>query len=423
MENKENNEEIDFGGMNDLEIEGGFDFFDENEEESDQTSENSIKDTKTVINDDNILFSDGGGELPEEFKSEFEKPAEAKEIDQEALEVAKSLDEEVNKKQEQLNQQAFKAEGPFAEDVKAGLTAPIKHIDSKYFYDEEGSKLFEAIMKMPEYYLTDAEYEIINTKKSEILTIFESAGPFNLIELGPGNGLKTKVMLEHFMHANTQFTYFPVDISWDAMLKFERELNDEFPMLPINPINADYTKALSILGQEQSPDRNVVMFMGSNIGNFTPKKATEFLTQIGKNLQSNDLMLIGFDLKKAPSMISKAYNDPHGITRQFNMNLLTRINRECGAKFDLNTFEHHMSYDPFTGSTRSYLVSTKKQSVDLPGLRMWARFEYGEPILTEISQKYDKRMIEKLALESGFKASDFFYDCKNYFTDAVFVKV
>ena len=310
----------------------------------------------------------------------------------------------------------------FAQDVLAGLKASPKRLPSKYFYNKKGDELFQAIMKLPEYYLTRAEYEALETNRSALLNKFSQANtmPFNLIEFGAGDGFKTKVLLKYFQQQQADFQYLPIDISQNVLDQLSGDLSRNLPQLKVKPICNDYFKALADLRQESNGRRNVVLFLGSNIGNFPEEGAIKFLTQLGNELKPQDLLLIGFDLKKNPEQILAAYNDSAGVTRAFNMNLLLRMNEELGANFIPDQFQHYPTYDPFTGQARSYLISRKQQQVELLDQRI--AFSQWEPIHMEISRKYDPQEISRYAQEAGFRVSQHFYDCKYYFTDSLWEK-
>lgn len=307
----------------------------------------------------------------------------------------------------------------FARDVLDGLTSTPKTLSSKYFYDEEGDRIFQQIMNLEEYYLTRSEYQIMEENKDQILDIFKKdTTRFNLVEFGAGDGYKTKVLLDHFLSSGADFKYVPIDISANVLDVLEDSLKEELPSLEVKPIENEYFKALKEL--ENGGTRNVVLFLGSNIGNFTDARAIKFLKELNEALKDGDLVFIGFDLKKDPEVILKAYNDDSGITRNFNMNLLKRINRELHGNFDLAGFKHFPTYDPITGTTKSYLVSTKKQSVEIMDSNI--EFDEWEPIHMEISQKYSMKDIEVLAMQTGFGIIGNFYDFRRYFVNSVWRK-
>lgn len=307
----------------------------------------------------------------------------------------------------------------FAQDVLIGLSRKPKALPSKYFYDERGSQLFQAIMSLPEYYLTDCEYEIFTMQKEKLLSLFQNgAERFDLIEFGAGDGFKTKVLLRHFIEHKADFRYLPIDISITALDELTTDLAQEFPDLQTQGLHGDYVKSLEERSAS-SDTRKVVLFLGSNIGNFTNKDSKTFFKNLRTTLNKGDLVMIGCDLKKDPEVILKAYNDSQGVTRQFNLNLLERINTELGANFDTMQFEHYASYDPISGEVCSYLISMKEQYVKVDAIDRIILFKQWEPIHTEISRKYTLQHLEELAQSTGFKVADNLFDCKHYFVDTV----
>ena len=307
-----------------------------------------------------------------------------------------------------------------SDEVRAGLQQTPKRLSSRFFYDAEGSRIFSEIMHSPDYYLTRSEYEILDTQKDALLRLFAPDGrPFELVELGAGDGLKTKILLGYLASQQANFTYAPVDISVDALEKLVADVQSQWPNLPLNARHDDYFNALQELSEE-SDARRVVLFLGSNIGNFTPEEAIDFYRQLHDRLQPGDLVLTGFDLQKHPAIIHAAYNDRQGLTRAFNLNLLRRINAELDADFNLAAFDHYEVYNPETGEARSYLVSQKAQTVRIAALDMTVPFDYGEIIHTEISRKFTRAQIEELAQKTGFSLTGWFTDCKGYFADVVF---
>jgi L-histidine N-alpha-methyltransferase len=308
----------------------------------------------------------------------------------------------------------------FESDIVTGLQANPKRLSSKYFYDKRGSELFEQIMRTDSYYLTRAEYQLFQTEKARILQHFSHDGaPFRLVELGAGDGVKTKILLRHFLEAGADFRYLPIDISGDALQRLEKDLNESFPELHVEGKEGDYFRMLDQLHQGGKGTRKVVMFLGSNIGNFTQERAESFLAQVRSHLHAGDQMLIGFDLKKDPATILAAYNDPEGITEEFNLNLLRRINRELDGNFDTDRFLHAPTYNPMTGATKSYLVSRESQEVHLKQAGVTIHFDAWEAIDMELSQKYDLNMIEAIADDSGFRVREHLFDEQGYYTDSI----
>ncbi|HLA95385.1 MAG TPA: L-histidine N(alpha)-methyltransferase [Pyrinomonadaceae bacterium] len=307
----------------------------------------------------------------------------------------------------------------FAEDVLAGLSSTPKRLSSLYFYDDEGSRLFMQIMELPEYYLTRAEFELFTKQKDAIYDGFtDGADAIDLIELGAGDGTKTAVLIKHFLKKGLNFNYSPIDISQEANDALSETFHARFPELQIAPHTGDYFKILGSLKGE-SERRKVLMFLGSNIGNFSREKALDFFRQIRSVMNADDRLFIGFDMQKDPRVIVRAYDDLSGVTAAFNLNLLTRINRELGADFDVNNFSHYAQYRPVECAARSFLISREKQSVTINALNRTFDFEQWEPIFMEISQKYTASMIEELAAESGFEIAVTFLDNENFYCDSL----
>lgn len=307
----------------------------------------------------------------------------------------------------------------FAEDVLNGLSSTPKHLSSKYFYDDEGSRLFQEIMKLPEYYPTRAEYKIFTERTAGIRQAFlAGADAIDLIELGAGDGTKTAVLIEDFLKHELDFTYSPIDIAQEAIDALTETFKLEFPDLQINPHRGDYFKVLGSL-RNGSSRRKVLMFLGSNIGNFQRDQAVDFFRQLRAVMNPNDRLFIGFDMQKDPRVIVAAYDDPQGVTAEFNLNLLRRINRELGADFDLDKFSHYAQYRPAECAARSFLISREKQTVRIDALKRSFEFEQWEAIFMEISQKYTQTMIEELAAASGFEIETEFFDGENFYTDSL----
>ncbi len=307
----------------------------------------------------------------------------------------------------------------FADDVLRGLSATPKELSSKYFYDDEGSRLFQEIMKLPEYYLTGCESEIFSTQTSEIHRAFANGdNAFDLIELGAGDGTKTAVLVDHFLKQNADISYSPIDISQEALDALTDKFEREFPALRMNAMNGDYFKILKSLKTENGR-RKVLLFLGSNIGNFSSEQSVAFFRSLREVMSDNDLLLVGFDLQKDPHVIANAYDDAAGVTAKFNLNLLTRINRELGGNFELDKFTHYANYRPIEGSARSFLVSREKQTVRIEVLGRDFEFDQWEAVFMEISQKYSLKMIDDLAEKSGFSIRQNFFDSKNYYCDSL----
>lgn len=310
-----------------------------------------------------------------------------------------------------------------ASDTFNGLTANPKYLLSKYFYDDAGSALFQKIMTMPEYYLTRCEEEILNSCKTEITdAIIGDDQILSLVELGSGDGQKTKILLQELIRKDIKFQYVPLDISKKANDMLTQTLKSELPELVINAMTGDYFDRLRELNGYASK-RKIILFLGSNIGNFSDTETYDFLNRLAEFTNQKDKLLIGFDLKKSPEIIMDAYNDPHGFTRNFNLNLLVRLNRELQADFRISQFEQHTEYNPQTGEVMSFLVSKKNQSVYISALEHQFHFDAWEPVFVERSCKYDLHKIERLAAEHGFRVVANFTDSRNYFIDSLWEKL
>ncbi len=306
-------------------------------------------------------------------------------------------------------------ESSFLSDVLEGLRSKNKHLSSKYFYDEKGDKLFQRIMHLDEYYLTNKELEIFQTQKSAILEAMDEGVPFRIIELGAGDGLKTKVLLKYFLENGIDFTYSPVDISGHVLELLEQNLLNELPGLKVETYQGDYFDALSEIGEVGEKD--VVFFLGSNVGNFPGNEAEGFIAKLQAFLNPGDLFFMGVDLKKDPSIILSAYNDSQGVTTAFNLNLLDRINSELGGNFDKDQFLHYPYYNPQTGECRSYLISKKDQTITINGEEI--HFRAWEAIFMEVSKKYDEVQLNELSSLTGFKQIEIFKDAQNWFADVL----
>ena len=305
----------------------------------------------------------------------------------------------------------------FKMDVEAGLNATPKTLPSKYFYDTAGDALFVEIMKMPEYYLTDAEMEIFTDQTATIIKALDLQEDtfFELIELGAGDGFKTKKLLNKLTEGSYAFSYIPVDISQNALTKLCTALVSEIPTLKVQPQQGDYFEILKTL--KNTHHKKVVLFLGSSIGNMLDDVAADFIYKLGANLQAGDKLLLGVDLIKAQEIVLPAYNDATGITSAFNLNLLTRINNELQGNFDVSQFRHKPAYTEEEGIAKSYLESTTSQDVYIEALGKTYHFNRGETIHTEISRKYNDSIISKIIEHTDFTVCAVLHDSKNYFGD------
>ncbi len=307
----------------------------------------------------------------------------------------------------------------FLQDILKGLSSNPKYILSKYFYDAKGSKIFQDIMQMPEYYLTDCELEIFKTQQNQILNDFKD-GPdgFDVLELGAGDGMKTKVLLKYFVDKKAKFTYSPVDISSTVINKLIQDLEKEIPDLHVEGLKGDYFKMISSF-KDKISKRKIILFLGSNIGNLSWEQSLDFLIKLRTSMNKNDRLFIGFDLKKDKNLILEAYNDANGHTAAFNLNLLHRINRELDANFKEDNFYHEEFYDAKSGRAESFLISKINQSAKFNKQNKTFTFAKGEKIFTEMSQKFDLSMIEKLAENTGFKIVRNYFDKRQYFMNSL----
>ncbi len=307
----------------------------------------------------------------------------------------------------------------FAREVHDGLSDSPKYLPTRFIYDERGSQLFEQIMELPEYYLTRTEYQILEKARHDLVQHLAQE-EFNLVELGAGNGLKTSLLLELFIEKKLNFRYTPIDISADILRQLADTLEKQFPGLEVVPLHMDYFQALQSL--KSGHRKNLVLFLGSNIGNMSPEKSVDFLRRLNDHLSPGDWLLTGFDMVKDYDLLNKAYGDSHGITAAFNLNLLHRINRELGGHFDVSQFRFYSFFNPRSSAIESFLVSLKKQSVWIEKTGTEYHFEAWESIHTEYSFKYTRKLIRQLAENAGFRIIKNYIAPKNFFTDSLWEK-
>jgi dimethylhistidine N-methyltransferase len=305
----------------------------------------------------------------------------------------------------------------FLNDVLLGLQSSPKYLDSKYFYDKKGDELFQKIMASDEYYLTNAEMEIFSKQSAQIAdNVLGEDKHLDVIEFGPGDAVKSVHLLKELSERKALANYFPIDISKNIIQVLSEALPKKIPGICISGFAGEYLEMLAAVNQF-SGNRKLVLFLGANIGNFKFNQMHGFCKDLRSLLSKDDLVLIGFDLKKDPKKILAAYDDHEGFTTAFNLNLLHRINDELGGNFDVDSFEHFATYDPGTGACKSYLISTKKQSVTIKNERI--SFEKDEPVFMEISQKYSVEQIDQIAQECGFRVLSHFFDSNQYFVDVI----
>jgi len=281
------------------------------------------------------------------------------------------------------------------EEVLRGLRSPQKELPCKLFYDDRGSHLFEQITALDEYYPTRAEQRIMRAAGREIAA---RVGPeCLLVEYGSGNSQKTRILLDHL---ERPVGYVPIDISREQLQRSVAVLADDYPHLRVLPVCADYTGLLDLPTSLGPAGRRVAYYPGSTIGNFVPQDAKRFLARIAEVCGPDGGLLIGVDLKKDPLMLHRAYNDALGITAAFNLNILTRLNRELGANFALEKFRHYAFYNPVFDRVEMHLVSLLEQVVRVGNVSI--RFEPGESIWTEGSYKYNLHEFAELAQTAGW---------------------
>lgn len=294
------------------------------------------------------------------------------------------------------------------EEVLTGLAERQKTLPCKYFYDAEGSRLFDAICELPEYYLTRTELGIMETHVAEMAA---ALGPRLLLaEPGSGSGLKTKLLLDHLQRP---VAYVPVDISREHLVATADRLNRLYPELEVLPVCADFNQSFALPTPRRAPGHTAVYFPGSTLGNFVPAEAVRLLRHLQRLTGPEGALLVGIDLRKDHSVLERAYNDAAGITARFNLNLLERLNRELGADFDLRHFRHRAVYDEAEGCIEMHLVSLTRQSVSVGDTLV--DFRAGEHILTEYSYKHSLEGFTALAAMAGLAVRKHWMDDRRYF--------
>ncbi|MCH7820983.1 MAG: L-histidine N(alpha)-methyltransferase [Proteobacteria bacterium] len=294
-------------------------------------------------------------------------------------------------------------------EIIEGLQQAEKMISPKYFYDERGSQLFDKITQLPEYYPTETELGIMRANIDEFAQLM---GPqASLIEFGSGSSRKTRVLLKNLIE---QAVYVPVDISEQHLLESARRLRSEFPDLEILPVVADFTRPFELPSPTVMPLRNIVYFPGSTIGNFTHDAAIELLKVMHHGAGNGGAMLIGVDLQKDPNIIERAYNDSAGVTAEFNLNVLRRLNREYDSDFDLDAFTHKARYNSDAGRIEMRLINSCDQIVNV-GTEVIS-ITAGEGILTEYSHKYTLDGFAAMAESAGFRVAKVWTDADELFS-------
>ena len=300
----------------------------------------------------------------------------------------------------------------FSSDIINGLKQKQKILHPKYFYNDVGSKLFEKICELDEYYLTRSEIEILESFHEKLS--MHLVNEYNLIELGSGSSYKTKFILDILHRKQVNVEYFPIDIS--DILKYSISyLSADYDKLKITGIIDTYEQGLRFVKQYQNK-KNLVMFLGSSFGNFTPDEGRLFLKNISESMKIGDLFLIGLDLKKDIHILENAYNDSKGLTSKFNLNILSRINTELNANFDLEKFEHYSIFNESEGKIEMHLRSLTDQKITIAKTNDEIYISRGESIITENSYKFTESEIKLMISNSGLKISDIWYDKKNFYS-------
>ena len=300
------------------------------------------------------------------------------------------------------------ADGDFLTEALAGLTKSPRTLPCKYFYDEHGSDLFQKICALPEYYITRTETKILQKHGAEIAaSIGENA---EVVGFGTGAGVKTRMLLQQL---ENPIAYIPVDISKERLIESANALSQALPELEVLPVCADYLQPLELPTPLRQPDHIAVFFPGSTIGNFEPELARDFLRRICRLCGRSGGLIIGVDLQKPREILEAAYNDAAGVTAEFNLNLLVRLNRELGADFDLSQWKHRAVYNDACGRIEMHLVSQCEQTVQLGGHEFL--FASGEIIVTEFSYKHSRLGFAALAASAGFRLANTWTDPQQLF--------
>ena len=325
----------------------------------------------------------------------------------------------VDSKLQYFKPHASKIEKTFAEEISSSLTGDSKFITPKFFYDKKGSDLFEKICTLSEYYPTRTEIDILKNLSIELSSYLDET--FQLVELGSGASVKTRLILDIFTSIQDTTEYFPIDIS-EILTESSEQLLKDYDGLHITGIIDTYEGGLEFL-KNFDDKKNLIIFLGSSFGNFSPHDGREFLKKINSTMKSGDLFLIGLDLIKNKQILESAYNDSLGVTAQFNLNVLSRINDELDADFDLNNFSHYSIYNKENQRIEMYLKSLVRQSVIVSKSNLLLNLEKNELIHTEYSHKYSLDQIRELLQSTGFKINHIWLDNEKYFSLTLVSKI
>jgi len=301
---------------------------------------------------------------------------------------------------------------PIAEVVREGLSAHPKHLPPKLFYDAQGSRLFELITETPEYYPTRTERGILEQNAPAIVT--QAGANLTLVEMGAGSASKTRVLIAALLRRQLRLAFYPVDVSSSALRQAVSSLNGDFHGLQVSPIVADYSQHMPQL--QALPGRKLVLFIGSTIGNFEPGEARDFLKRLRRSLSPGDALLLGFDMRKDPGILHAAYNDQQGVTARFNKNVLARINRELGGRFDLSNFDHVAFWNARKSRIEMHLQSAVDQAVWVQDLARCFYFSREERLHTENSYKFSPRTIASLLRRAGLRLEKTWMDPQEWFS-------
>ena len=307
------------------------------------------------------------------------------------------------------------ASTPIAVEVFTGLTGDPKTLSPWLFYDEAGSRLFEEITELPEYYVTRTERQILAEHADEIISAAAGGRDLSMIELGAGTATKTGLLLNAAVRLQGSVTYYPIDVSQTALDEARSRLEAELPEVTVEPIVADYTEGMRQNSAVQS-GRRLVLYIGSSIGNFSPEDAVEVLRGVRAQLSPDDCLLLGTDMVKDAQMLHEAYDDAAGVTARFNMNVLTRINRELEGKFDLRLFRHQARWNAQQSRVEMHLESLRAQKIAIRALDLEVRFLPGETIHTENSYKFTDKSVLELLTRAGFRLRQQWSDAEKWFT-------
>ena len=304
-----------------------------------------------------------------------------------------------------------KSEKTFVEELSSSLNQKQRSIHPKFFYDKKGSELFEEICKLPEYYLTRTEISILTQLHDKLPTYMNEE--FRLVELGSGSSYKTRILISILENMHKQIEYFPIDIS-KILKESAVTLLDDYENLRMTGIIDTYESGLDFV-KNYDNKKNLIVFLGSSFGNFDYKPGLRFLDKINSSMKDDDLFLIGLDLVKDKDVLEYAYNDSHGITAQFNLNVLSRINSELDSNFNVDKFAHHAVYNEAENRVEIYLRSLENQTVNITKAGIALKIKQNELIHTENSYKYTIPKIKEMFSSTGFRIRDMWFDEKQYF--------